>query len=191
MRSFKTKHAGSMSLVGMERWLNSDQFKKKESLKRSKIGRFRAFLVITSKFVMLELNFLWLELKYCWLELKYFWLELKYFRLELNFFFRLELNYFRLELNCLWLDLIEIFCSKVGHFFRRDGAADPRWLGVRGLRPRRGELEGGSAPFEPEKFFAFWTSAEALSGNRRAKMGPLWTPKISPIGLELIFFGWI
>ena len=41
------------------------------------------------------------------------------------------------------------------------------------------------------KFFAFWTSAEALSGNRRAKMGPLWTPKISPIGLELIFFGWI
>jgi len=49
MRSFKTKHAGSMSLVGMERWLNSDQFKKKESLKRSKIGRFRAFLVITSK----------------------------------------------------------------------------------------------------------------------------------------------
>ena len=105
--------------------------------------------------------------------------------------FSAGINYFWLELNCLWLDLIEIFCSKVGHFFRRDGAADPRWLGVRGLRPRRGELEGGSAPFEPENFFAFWTSAEALSGNRRAKMGPLWAPKISPIGLELIFFGWI
>ena len=87
MRSFKTKHAGSMSLVGMERWLNSDQFKKKESLKRSKIGRFRAFLVITSKFVMLELKYFWPELKYFLLELKYFWLELKYFRLELNFFF--------------------------------------------------------------------------------------------------------
>ena len=113
-----------------------------------------------------------------------------FFRLELNYF-RLELNYFRLELNFLWLDLIEIFGFKVGHFFRRDGAADPRWLGVRGRSPRRGELEGGSAPFEPEKFFAFWTSAEALSGNRRAKMGPLWAPKISPIGLELIFFGWI
>ena len=48
MRSFKTKHAGSMSLVGMERWLNSDQFKKKESLKRSKIDRFRAFFVLTT-----------------------------------------------------------------------------------------------------------------------------------------------
>ena len=48
MRSFKTKHAGSMSLVGMERWLNSDQFKKKESLKRSKIDRFRAFYVLTT-----------------------------------------------------------------------------------------------------------------------------------------------
>ena len=44
-------HAGSMSLVGMERWLNSDQFKKKESLKRSKIDRFRA------KFFRLELKF--------------------------------------------------------------------------------------------------------------------------------------
>ena len=50
-RSFKTMHAGSMSLVGMERWLNSDQFKKKESLKRSKIDRFRA------KFFRLELKF--------------------------------------------------------------------------------------------------------------------------------------
>ena len=30
-------HAGSMLLVPMERWLNSDQLKKKESLKRSKI----------------------------------------------------------------------------------------------------------------------------------------------------------
>ena len=88
MRSFKTKHAGSMSLVGMERWLNSDQFKKKESLKRSKIGRFRAFLVITSKFVMLELNYFWPELKYFLLELKYFWLELNYFRLDLNFQFQ-------------------------------------------------------------------------------------------------------
>ena len=42
-------HAGSMSLVPMERWLNSDQFKKKESLKRSKIDRFRAFLVLRTK----------------------------------------------------------------------------------------------------------------------------------------------
>ena len=41
-------HAGSLSLVEMERWLNSDQFKKKESLKRSKISRFRAFLVLTT-----------------------------------------------------------------------------------------------------------------------------------------------
>ncbi len=31
MRSFETKHAGSMALVGMDCWLNSDQFKKKES----------------------------------------------------------------------------------------------------------------------------------------------------------------
>ena len=45
MRSFETKHAGSMALVPMDCWLNSDQFKKKESSKRSKIGRFRAFLV--------------------------------------------------------------------------------------------------------------------------------------------------
>ena len=52
MRSFKTKHAGSMSLVGMERWLNSDQFKKKESLKRSKIDRFRAFFVLTTSEIM-------------------------------------------------------------------------------------------------------------------------------------------
>ena len=71
-------HAGSLSLVGMERWLNSDQFKKKESLKRSKIDRFRAFLVLRTKF----------------------------FRLELKFF-RLELNYFRLELNSFRLDLIK------------------------------------------------------------------------------------
>ena len=42
-------HAGSLSLVGTERWLNSDQFKKKESLKRSKIDRFRAFLVLRTK----------------------------------------------------------------------------------------------------------------------------------------------
>ena len=41
-------HAGSMALVPMERWLNSDQFKKKESLKRSKIDRFRAFFVLTT-----------------------------------------------------------------------------------------------------------------------------------------------
>ena len=71
-------HAGSMSLVPMERWLNSDQFKKKESLKRSKIDRFRAILVLRTKF----------------------------FRLELKFF-RLELNYFRLELNSFRLDLIK------------------------------------------------------------------------------------
>ena len=47
MRSFETKHAGSMALVPMDRWLNSDQFKKKESSKRMKIDRFGAFSVPT------------------------------------------------------------------------------------------------------------------------------------------------
>ena len=40
--------------------------------------------------------------------------------------FRLDLIHFRLELNFLWLELIENFSKKVGHFFRREGAADPR-----------------------------------------------------------------
>ena len=73
-------HAGSMALVPMERWLNSDQFKKKESLKRSKIDRFRAFLVLRTKFFRLELN---------------------YFRLELNSF-RLDLIKFRFESGSLF-----------------------------------------------------------------------------------------
>ena len=46
---------------------------------------------------------------------------------------------------------------------------------------------GGQRPPEPENFFAFLTSGKALSGHRRAKIGQLGTPKISPIGLELIF----
>ena len=40
--------------------------------------------------------------------------------------FRLDLIYFRLELIFLWLELIENVSFKVGHFFRREGAADPR-----------------------------------------------------------------
>ena len=36
-----------MALVPMDRWLNSDQFKKKESSKRTKIDRFGAFSVLT------------------------------------------------------------------------------------------------------------------------------------------------
>ena len=47
-------HAGSMSLVPMERWLNSDQFKKKESLKRSEIDRFRAFSVTECNYLLIE-----------------------------------------------------------------------------------------------------------------------------------------
>ena len=40
----------------------------------------------------------------------------------------------------------------------------------------------------PEKKFTFLTSASALSGHQRAKMGQLGTTKISQIGLELFFF---
>ena len=38
--------------------------------------------------------------------------------------FRLDLIYFWLELIFLWLDLIPNFSFKVGHFFRREGAAE-------------------------------------------------------------------
>ena len=35
-------------------------------------------------------------------------------------------NLFSAGINFLWLELIANFSKKVGHFFRREGAADPR-----------------------------------------------------------------
>ena len=102
-------------------------------------------------------------------------------------FSRLELNYFRLELNFLWLDLIEIFGFKVGHFFRRDGAADPRWLGVRGQRPPRGRkifciLHFRGGPLR---------QSEVQNGSTLdPKNFPNWAG-INFFWLDLNFFGWI
>ena len=43
MRSLKTKHAGSLSLLSIESWLNSDQFKKKKSKKAQKLTELEHF----------------------------------------------------------------------------------------------------------------------------------------------------
>ena len=81
--------------------------------------------------------------------------------------FRLDLIHFRLELIFLWLELFPNFRFKVGHFFRRDGAADPRCL--------RGVPLGGQRPPEPENFCIF----DFRGGPLRPPEGQNW-PTLDP-----------
>ena len=138
------------------------------------------------------------------LDLIFFWLELNFWpnlrpsldQLEPNFFSRLDFKVSRLDQKNLsaGIKLLStgIKFSLAGfnwNFWFQSGSLFSAQRGGRTPAPDGGYLWGGSAPLSFfENFFAFLTSASALSGHQRATMGQLGTQKISPIGLELIFF---